>query len=242
MSERHDHFWAEFFGIAAADLRVPGVSVVSHAELDGYRGVWFFRRGARLVVSAPTPWVDHIRGLLAQSADPTGLPDERALVHIFGSSLERWIGPAFQGALEARELCGTTSDNVRVLTDGDSEAVAEFRDLCGVGDWEDSAIEKAQLMRYGYFDNARLVSIAGFRLWKTGAGDPCVVTLPKYRGRGLAKEVVRGVLAAAIAEEHVLLYQTLEANVPAVRVALGLGYSRYANHVAVRLATEEPSN
>ena len=47
MSERHDLFWAEFFGIAAADLRTPGLSVVSHVGLAGFRGVWFFLRGSR---------------------------------------------------------------------------------------------------------------------------------------------------------------------------------------------------
>jgi hypothetical protein len=47
MSERHDMFWAEFFGITAADLRTPGLSVVSHVGLTGYRGAWFFLRGSR---------------------------------------------------------------------------------------------------------------------------------------------------------------------------------------------------
>jgi len=241
MSQRHDEFWAGFFGIAAADLGEAGVSVGSHVGLDGYRGVWFFLRGRRLVVSAPRPWVPHIRGLLAPTPNPT-LPDQKALHEIFGSSLERSIGPAFQGALEAAQLRTTTSRHVRALTEADSDAVSAFRDLCGVEDWEDSAIEKAQLLRCGYFDKGRVVSIAGFRHWSSAAGDPCVLTLPAYRGRGHAKEVVGSVLAAAIAQGHLLLYQTLEANVAAVHVALGLGYVRYANHIAVRLATEEPPN
>jgi putative acetyltransferase len=242
MSERHDQFWAEFFGIPAAELGEPGVSVVSHVGLDGYRGVWFFLRGRRMVVSAPGPWVEHIRGALTRMPSAVVLPDQKALVEIFGSSLDRSIGPTFQGALDPGQLRTTTSQHVRALTDADSDAVSEFRDLCGVEDWDDSAIEKAQLLRCGFFDNGRVASIAGFRQWSPSAGDPCVLTLPDYRGRGYAKEVVGRVLAAAIAQGHVPLYQTLEANVAAVHVALGLGYVRYANHVAVRLSTEEPSN
>ena len=37
MSERHDLFWTEFFGITAADVRTPGLSVVSHVGLTGFR-------------------------------------------------------------------------------------------------------------------------------------------------------------------------------------------------------------
>jgi len=242
MSERHDQFWAEFFGIAATDLGQSGLSIVSHVGLDGYRGVWFFLRGSRLVVSAPTAWVQHIRDVLARAPNPTGLPDRKALAELFGSSLERSIGPAFQGSLEASQFRSIPSSRVRALTDADSGALSEFRDLCGAEDWSDSALEKAQLLRYGSFDSHRLASVAGFRLKSPAAGDPCVVTLPDYRGRGHAKQAVSGVIAAAIDRGHILLYQTLEANVAAVRLALGLGYVRYANHIAVRLTTEEPSN
>ena len=241
MTERHDQFWAEFFGIAAADLAEPGVSVVSHVGLAGYRGVWFFLRGPRLVVSAPDPWLQHICGALAQTRNPAALPDQNALLEIFGLSLERSIGPAFHGALDAPQLRTSASQHVRALTEADSDAVSEFRDRCGIEDWDHSAIEKAQLLRCGYFDDGRLVSIAGFRPWSSTAGDPCVLTLSDYRGRGHAKEVVGKVLAGAFAQGHLLLFQTLEANIAAVRVALGLGYVRYANHVAVRLTTEEPS-
>lgn len=54
--------------------------------------------------------------------------------------------------------------------------------------------------------------------------------------------VVSSVVAAALAEGKLLLYQTLEANRSAVRIALSLGYGQYARHVAVRLKRESPSN
>ena len=53
-------------------------------------------------------------------------------------------------------------------------------------------------------------------------------------GRASKRGVVY-VLVAVLAQGHLLLYQTLEANVAAVRLAFSLGYARYANHLAVRL-------
>jgi GNAT superfamily N-acetyltransferase len=242
MSERHDAFWAEFFGVGAADLRTPGVSLGRHAALAGYRGVWFFLRGARLIVSAPDGWLERVRGAFDGAPNPPALPNPSQLDELFAESLERWVGPAFQGALDAGDFRPFTSPHVRALTDADADVVAAFRDACGTDGWSDAAFDKAVLFRAGYFDDGRLVAMAGFRPWSATAGDPCVLTLPDYRGRGCAKAVVSHVLSTAFAHEQTPLYQTLESNVAAVGVALSVGYARYANHLAVRLTTDAPTS
>lgn len=50
------------------------------------------------------------------------------------------------------------------------------------------------------------------------------------------------VVNQALQEGKLLLYQTLEANRGAVRIALKLGYEQYGRHLAVRLKGETPSN
>lgn len=149
--------------------------------------------------------------------------------------------PPFQGSLEARRFRPLTSPQVRSVTDADDARLATFRDACDADDWDDSALDKAQSLRAAYFDDGSIVSMAGFRHWSDTAGDPCVLTHPDHRGRGYAKSVISNVLAAAIARDFVPLYQTLESNVAAVRIAIELGYTRYAKHVAVRLASSGPS-
>jgi hypothetical protein len=44
----------------------------------------------------------------------------------------------------------------------------------------------------------------------------------------------------ALGDNKLLLYQTLESNTGAVRIAVKLGYEQYARHLAVRLKREEP--
>ena len=82
--------------------------------------------------------------------------------------------------------------------------------------------------------------MAGLRDKGNGVGDLCVRTDPVHRSKGRGTAVVRAATAATLAEGTLVLYQTLEANVGSVALALSVGFERYANHVAVRLARERP--
>lgn len=240
MSERQDRFWAEYFGIPAADMCTTGPSIVQHLGLGDYRGVWFFLRGARLIISAPPAWHDRIRSRLA--LDPPTLPDRAAIAEIFGDTIERVIGPTFHGAIEPPQFRPYTATHARALTDADADAIDGFHESCVDEDWSYSAMDDAKLFRAGAFDDGRIVAMAGFRPWGAIAGDPGVVTLPQHRGRGHAKAVMSRVVAAALAHDRVSLYQTLESNLASVRIALSLGYTRYANRMAVRLTSNAPTD
>jgi hypothetical protein len=240
MTERYDEFWAEYFGITVAELRTAGLSIVRHVGLADYPGVWFFLHGSRLVVSAPESWLEQLRNRLGRTPNSPRLPTQTEIAELFGASLDRTIGPTFQGAIEARHFRPFRSAHTRILVDTDANAVADFRDACSVDDLSASALDKASLFRSGYFDGGRIVSLAGFRPWSSAVGDLCVLTVPDRRGQGCAKAAVSSVLAAAIADDRVPIYQTLEANAPAVRIALALGYARYSSRIAVRLTTDGP--
>jgi hypothetical protein len=54
--------------------------------------------------------------------------------------------------------------------------------------------------------------------------------------------VTSAVVDQALRMGKLLLYQTLEANHGAVRIALRLGYQQYARHVAVRLTKDAPTS
>ena len=83
MTEPYDRFWAEYLGVNPSDWGVPGVSVNAHVGLEDYRGVWFFRRRDRLVVSAPDGWVSHIRQYLANASPYDNLAEDAPLREIF---------------------------------------------------------------------------------------------------------------------------------------------------------------
>ena len=240
MTELYDRFWAEHLGVQPSDWSVPGVSVNAHVGLKGYRGVWFFMRRDRLVVSAPDGWVPHISQYLANASQYNNLPEEAALRELFGSDFERCIGPAFQGALTPECFRPFKSRSVRQPTAGDLQAISVFRAACAEHGGVDSGMDDATFFQAAYFHSGRVAALSGYRPWNDLFGDPCVLTHPEYRGRGWGTAVVSMTVELALAEGKVLLYQTLESNTAAVKLAQRLGYERYAQHIAVRLKAEAP--
>ena len=236
MGNRDDEFWADFFGVAPAAWAEAGVSVQPHAGLRGYRGFWCFRRNQRTIISAPPAWVARVTAVIAVRAD-----DELLLPTFWQFALshdcERIIGPAFQGCLEPAKFKAQPSGSVRALVGADALAVEEFRSACGE-DW--NMPDNAELFRYAYFEAGTVTAMAGYRAWSDKAGDACVITRPTARRRGHGAAVTSAVVAEALTHGKLLLYQTLESNQPAVRIALSLGYERYANHLAVRLNRDSP--
>ena len=104
----------------------------------------------------------------------------------------------------------------------------------------DFGIDKAPLYQTGFFNNGKLAAVSGYRPWNDHVGDPCVLTHPEWRGRGYGAAVMSETVGLALTDGKLLLCQTLESNIPAVKIAQRLGYARYAQHVAVRLKASAP--
>jgi GNAT superfamily N-acetyltransferase len=237
VGRRDDAFWADFLGIGADEWALPGISYRVHVGLSGYQGFWCFRRNDRVVVSAPWRWLERLEVLLS-GWDQDRLMMAAALAEAIGADFERAIGPAFQGCLEPHRFAPRVEPQVRQL--GPANALDRFRIECGSEAWNASGLASAQLWRYASFQGDQITALAGYRRSSGHAGGPCVLTHPDFRGQGRGAAVASAVVAQALANGELLLYQTLEANEAAVRLALALGYERYANHVAVRLKRDAP--
>jgi hypothetical protein len=93
---RIDAAWAAFFGLSPAGFLRPGIQVVSHHELAGYQGVWFFRHHASLCLSVPPELVEEVEaGVRTDTME--SLFREGRVRALLGSRIERIIGPAYQG-------------------------------------------------------------------------------------------------------------------------------------------------
>jgi hypothetical protein len=236
MGIRDDGFWADFLGVRSSDWETPGVTVRPHVGLRGYRGFWCFRRKQRTVVSAPASWLPRLAEI-ATGCAVDELMQPTFWARSLAQDFERAIGPAFQGCLGSLKLAHRPNRLVRALEDADAPAVEELRAACGA-DWE--MPEDAKYWRHACFEGGIITAMAGYRAWSDHAGDPCVITRPNARGGGRGAAVTSAVVAEALANGKLLLYQTLEANEASVRLAVSLGYERYANHLAIRLNRDSP--
>lgn len=79
-----------------------------------------------------------------------------------------------------------------------------------------------------------LAALGDWRVRAPGVGDPCLLTHPAHRGRGLAAIVLGGLCERALARDDLVLYQTLASNTPAVRAALRTGFHPEATHLSLR--------
>ncbi|MCH9685633.1 MAG: GNAT family N-acetyltransferase [Deltaproteobacteria bacterium] len=233
-----DRHWAAVLGVPEATLRGAGVTTVPHARLGDWRGVWIWVRHACAVVSVPADWAETVARSL-RSATASSVHDPSLPEALFGDDVDTTIGPTFLGAVTAERFVSAPSDSVRPLEPSDGPAIEVFRSAIEAQQWQHGAIDlrpgaaRGEIM--AAFDDGQILAMAAMREDAPGVCDPGVVTHPQARGRGLGRAVVSAVTERALGRGEVVLYQTLEANLPAVALARRLGYERYARNIAIRL-------
>ena len=230
----YDRFWADYLGVSTAELNTSGTSVAEHVGLRGYSGVWCFRRNHRLVISAPTEVVPHIRRHV-ESFDAANFSAAAFYEDLFGERFERLIGPAFQGWLPAMNAQPKTGARIEMLASESNPIVDRFRAMCAEDDWATSGLVEARQHFAAVFDGDQVVALAGYRPWTDEAGDVCMLTREDQRKKGFAAAAAWAVVSRASREGKLPLYQTLESNMGAIEVSRRLGYEPYARHVAIRL-------
>jgi GNAT superfamily N-acetyltransferase len=238
-TDRYDQFWAAYLGVPPAELTSPGLSIAPHAGLKGYNGVWFFRRDRRMVVSAPPEWVPVLRVRIESMYDASLGPG--FFKDLFGEYAERTIGPAFQGYLATPAVPPERGAQVHPIAARDADVADAFRRSCGRDAWEYSGLHEATDYLCGVSEGGQVVAMAAYRAWTKEAGDVCVLTAEHSRGKGLGTAAAWSVVDRALEGGKLLLYQTLESNHGAMRIAERLGFEPYATHIAVRLRSAKPN-
>lgn len=228
-----DRFWAGFLDVDVARLLEPGLTVVAHRRFGDWEGAWVFRRDDACVVMAPARLVER----LAEALSPLpvdALQSTDVLATVFGAEFDRTVGPAYQGHLEPRAFRPYRgSKTVRSLDASDAGALEGLRLASEPEEWDAADIHPDAA--FGCLADGALVAAASLNDWPPDAMIPGVVTHPAHRGRGYGAAVVSRVVAHALEQGTLALYQTLLENVASVALAKRLGYVQYATHVAVRL-------
>jgi GNAT superfamily N-acetyltransferase len=129
-----------------------------------------------------------------------------------------------QAAVRAETVPGGT----RQLTFADAEAFAEFTVTVPADDMDEASVELDHWLVLGTFADGRLVAAASMYPWRgTEFADIGVITLPEYRGRGLAKRTVRAISARALAEGYEPQYRCQLGNTPSASLALAAGFAQF---------------
>lgn len=227
-----DLYWSRVFAIPAPDFLHPGIFVVPHAKLAGFHGAWVFRKDLTWVISAPPRLVDDLRKKV-KSKLTFDLQSPQGIHYLFGEIIDHTVGPAYQGYLDPDHFHPRPSHLVREITAKDRPGLKELIQPCRPVEWEHSGLSIQDKHLFGCFLDNRLVAAAGNIMWDPNTANPGVITHPDHRGKGYGTAVVSAAVQRAIKQDYLVLYQTLLTNTPAVKIAQGLGFQQYAQHVAV---------
>jgi GNAT superfamily N-acetyltransferase len=228
-------YWASFFGCRAAELDVPGVRFLPHAELEEYRGIFCLRRGATTLVSAPPDRLEHWRAQL----EPLGadkLTNATTMARKAGVKRAQVIGPAALAYADIASLRPLPTAGTRLLTALDEEAHAALVDACSPSDWAHGGSAFDLLPLAGRFVRGDLVALAGYEPWGEQIAHLAIVTHPHHRGQGYGAEAVSLLAETVIARGMLAQYRTLVANTASLRLGASLGFTPFAETLAVRLS------
>jgi GNAT superfamily N-acetyltransferase len=228
-------FWAARLGCDRAQLARPGTSVVRNGpDLAGYRGVTVVLRPPACVVAVPHDWYELAAGRLGRRP-AAAVFDIGLLREVFGSAVDRVIGPAWLGYADRSDFTPAPTMGTRPLTDRDLPALRRLADACGPTAWEHSGIRPGSASVFGCHAGGTLAAAGMLEPWGARLLHVGIVTHPAFRGRGYGKAVVSAMTAHGLAAGGVVQYRTLEANLASVGIARTLGFQRFARTLAVRL-------
>lgn len=232
-----DRYWAAFFGCDPAILSAPGTTIVPHAGLGDYHGLFAFRRREALIISVPSGRLEQDRAALG-AFPATLLDDLPALRAQSAAPIERVVGPAFVGYADAATFRPESAAGTRLLTGDDRERFERFRAACSALEWEHGGSELDAQPVVGYFVGDEIVAASGFELWGEQIAHIAVVTHPGYRGMGYGAKVVSAIAAVVLERGLIPQYRTLMSNTPSIKIGAALGFVLYAETVAMRLGQD----
>lgn len=127
-------------------------------------------------------------------------------------------GPLLQEPLPA---------HIRRLTEADAAAFAAFEAEASEGDLDDAYVELDHWLVFGAFVVDELACAASMYPWAGSTlADLGVLTLPRFRGKGIARQVVRAMSAGALSRGHEPQYRCQLDNLASVALARSAGLTR----------------
>lgn len=156
---------------------------------------------------------------IAAAGIPLNDPD-----HLFYLPLEE------QQAIAAE----THGIHTRRLTADDAQAFADMVAAAPAHELDEAFVELDHWLVVGTFVNTRLAAVASMYPWgATHLADLGVITLPEFRGRGLARVTVRALAAEALARGYEPQYRCQLDNAPSVALAIASGFRRFGEWTVI---------
>lgn len=172
---------------------------------------------------------DRAAALGVSAGDPVDLGQLRSAAAVAGIVLHD-PDHLFYLPVEEQEVLRTeaAAEGTRRLTETDADAFAEFAAAAPEADLDEAFVELDHWLVFGTFVDGRIVAAASMYPWDgTRLADLGVITLPAYRGNGLARRTVRALSGAAVEAGYEPQYRCQLDNQASVALAGAAGFVRF---------------
>jgi RimJ/RimL family protein N-acetyltransferase len=177
-----------------------------------------------------------LTGQTAVSADALARALDVTALKLNGADYLFYL-PAQEQALVQSER---VSPDTRQLTETNAGAFADFAAQAPADDLDEAFVELDHWLVFGTFVDEQLVSAASMYPWQgTHLADLGVITLPAYRGQGLAKATVRAISAQALRQGYEPQYRCQLDNASSVALARSAGFVQFGTWDVITAATSQ---
>ncbi len=218
-------FWHDRFGPGEVLRRDDDVVLTVNPALRDDRRVMLLELSGGPVLAALTPAV-------AAGLDVPTIGSASDLRRALGASGISLHGADhvfyFDDATRDAVLRERPHDDVRRLATDDEAAFARFRSAAPEQDLDDAYVELDHWAVVGAFAEDRLACAASAYPWEgSSLADLGVLTLPDFRGRGLARRVVRAISRHALEQGHEPQYRCQLDNAASIALARAAGLTEF---------------
>lgn len=129
-----------------------------------------------------------------------------------------------------KELLETeTNETIRKLESSDAEVFEHFVSSASEQDLDDAYVELDHWVVYGAFEDGKLVCVGSMYPWGKDVkiADLGVLTLPDYRGRGHAKNLVQAICKYILEQGYEPQYRCQTDNYASIALAAAAGLTLY---------------
>lgn len=224
-----DHWFPTAAGAASEEEGI----VVIDPHLPPNRSISLLRLGDGATIVALTP--ERAAQIDVEHDEIVGPDEVRERIVAAGITLN---DPDHLFYLPAEEHANLVSsepgDGTRRLSAQDADVFATLAGAAPDEEFDEAFVELDHWLVFGTFVEGRLAAAASMYPWDgTRLADLGVITLPEFRGRGLARETVLAMSAEALRRGYEPQYRCQLDNAPSVALALASGFRRFGDWAVI---------
>ena len=221
-----DQWVADLLGMSVSNVWRPGVTVVRHAGLGEYPGIWVLRRADAIRVSVP-PGADEAAVNMLVDQAPGELTDPA-----FWRSFEPTrgfvaLGPSVHAFTDAPGVAPPEVEQV------DPSALTGFLDAARPADRSESGFGEDVPIAFALRSDGEIVAAANLTPFRDEPTDVGVLTGPAHRGLGHGARVARAATAYAVSRFGLARYRALTTNAASRAIAAALGFEDRFDQLAI---------